>query len=225
MLRSFLITGLINAGRFDNWTTYLYLLCFIHQRVGRLHDILINCLLFRVRQYTDKAKEFAAQKLSSINLSNNQTAVKAADVLKLLTDDQIPFDTPYGLIRQQAFQILDKDEITQFTNQILHENGLDETEFRWECIERSAAQFKLNLRPLLVNVEFSEPGETSDLSKAIDFLRKVFQSEQSLSNLGSKKFPIGFLPQKSLRYFYSESIKNQGRFWFTKCILIILQNS
>lgn len=105
-------------------------MCFIHQRVGRLYDILINCLLYRVRQYTDQAKEFATQKLASINLSNNQTAVKTADVLKLLTDEQIPFDTPFGLICQKAFQILDKDEITQFTNQILHENGLDETEFR-----------------------------------------------------------------------------------------------
>ena len=135
--------------RFDNRTTYLYLLYFIHQRAGRLYDILINCLLYRVRQYTDQAKEFATQKLASINLSNNQTAVKAADVLKLLTDDQIPFDTPFGLIRQQAFQILDKDEIAQFTNQMLHENGLDETEFRWEYIAQIAAQFKLNLRSLL----------------------------------------------------------------------------
>lgn len=197
--------------RFDNWTTYLYLLCFIHQRVGRIHDILINCLLYRVRQYTDQAKEFGTQKLSSINLSNNQTAVKAAGVLNLLTDEQIPFDTPFGLIRQRAFQILDKDEITQFANQILHENGLDETEFRWEYIERSAAQFKLNLRPLLANVEFSEAGETSDLSKAINFLRKVFQSEQSLSNLNPKKFPIGFLPQKSLRYFYQTDKKSKKK--------------
>ncbi len=197
--------------RFDNWTTYLYLLCFIHRRFGRLHDILINCLLYRVRQYTDQAKEFAVQELSSINLSNNKIAVKAADVLKLLTDDQIPFDTPFGLIRQKAFQILDKDEITQFTNQILHENGLDETEFRWEYIERSAAQFKLNLRPLLVSVDFSEVGETSELSKAINFLRKVFQSEQSLSNLNPKKFPTGFLPQKSLRYFYQIDKKSKKK--------------
>lgn len=197
--------------RFDNWTTYLYLLCFIHQRAGRLYDILINCLLYRVRQYADQAKEFATQKLASINLSNNQTAVKAAGVLKLLTDDQIPFDTPFGLIRQQAFQILDKDEITQFTNQMLHENGLDETEFRWEGIERSASQFRLNLRPLLVNVEFSEAGETSDLSKAINFLRKVFQSDKSLSNISSKKFPIGFLPQKSLRYFYRTDKKSRRK--------------
>ncbi len=144
-------------------------------------------------------------------MSNNQTAVKAADVLKLLTDDQIPFDTPFGLIRQKAFQILDKDEITQFANQILLENGLDETEFRWEHIEKISSQFKLNLRPLLVNVEFSEMGETSELSKAINFLRKAFQSEQVLSNINSKKFSVGFIPAKSLRYFYQIDKKSKKK--------------
>jgi hypothetical protein len=198
--------------RFDNWTTYLYLLCFVHQRFGRLHDILISCLLYRVRQYTEQAKEFAVQKLSSINLSNNQTAVKAADVLKLLTDDQIPFDTPFGLIRQKAFQILDKDEITQFTNQILHENGLDETEFRWEYMEKISSQFKLNLRPLLVHVDFSDVAEISQLSKAINFLRIVFEREQILSNINPKKLPIGFLPEKSLRYFYQTDRKSKKKY-------------
>jgi TnpA family transposase len=197
--------------RFDNWTTYLYLLCFIDQRVRKLHDILINCLLYRVRQYTDQAKEFAIQKLSSINLSNNQTAVKAADVLNLLTDDQIPFDIPFGIIRQKAFQILDKAEITQFTNQILHDNGLDETEFRWKHIEKIASQFKLNLRHLLVNIAFSEIVETSDLAKAIEFLQTVFNTNQKLSSINPKKFPIGILPQKSLRYFYRIDKKSKKK--------------
>lgn len=62
--------------RFDNWTTYLYLLCFIHQRFQRLNDILINCLLHRVRQYSDQSKEYASQKLSSVNLITNQTKIK-----------------------------------------------------------------------------------------------------------------------------------------------------
>ncbi len=65
----------ISSKRFDNWTTYLYLLCFIHQRFQRLNDILNNCLLHRVRQYSDQSKEYASQKLSSVNpgdKSNNR---------------------------------------------------------------------------------------------------------------------------------------------------------
>ncbi len=80
-----------------------------------------------------------------------------------------------------------------------------------ECVENIAAQFKLNLRPLLVNVEFSDVAETSELSKAIEFLRKMFGREQILSNINPNKFPIGFIPEKSLRYFYQIDKKSGGK--------------
>jgi hypothetical protein len=196
--------------RFDTWRTYLYLLCFIHQRYGRLHDILINCLLYRVRQYTDQAKLFAIEKLSSINLTTNQTLVKAAACLRVLTDEEIPPETPFGIVRQRAFKILDKDAINQFTDHILQDNQFDEPEFRWELVEKIAAQFKLNLRPLLINVEFSGVAETSELLKAIDFLRNVFRREQSLSAVNPKRFPVGFIPESQFRYFY-ENDKTSGK--------------
>ena len=197
--------------RFDPRITYLYLLCFIHQRFGRLNDILINCLLHRVRQYTDQTKESAAQKLSSINLTNNQTIIKAADVLKLLTDEQIPFETPFGIIRLRAFNILNKDEMSQFTEHILHDGQLDETQFRWESVETLSSQFKLHLRPLLMNVDFSDVAETSELSKAVNFLRTIFKREQVLSNINSKRFPIDFIPEKLLRYFYQIDKKSKKK--------------
>lgn len=197
--------------RFDSWKTYLYLLCFIHHRYGRLHDILINCLLYRVRLYSDQAKLFAVEKLSSINLTTNQTLVKAAACLRVLTDEEIPPETPFGIVRQKALKILDKDAINQFTDHILQENQFDETEFRWELVDKISAQYKLNLRPLLVNVEFSGVAETSELLKAIDFLRKVFQREQSLSTVNPTKFPVGFIPESQRRYFYENDKKSGNK--------------
>jgi hypothetical protein len=47
-------------------------------------------------------------KILSINLRNNQSAVKTAGVLTLLTDEQIPFETHFGIVRQRVFQTLNK---------------------------------------------------------------------------------------------------------------------
>jgi TnpA family transposase len=193
--------------RFDSWTTYLYLLCFIHQRYQRIQDNLINCLLYRVRLYTDQAKEFGMQKLASINLTTNQNISKAANVLRLLTDEQIPSETPFGIVRQKAFKILGKAEIEQFTELILEENQLDEVAYRWEYLDKIAQQFKMNLRPLLLNVEFTDVADNSDLSKAIDFLRQTFLSEQPLANIISKKFPLEFIPEKNQAYLFQKSKK------------------
>lgn len=193
--------------RFDSWTTYLYLLCFVHQRYQRIQDNLINCLLYRVRLYTDQAKEFGRQKLSSINLSTNQNIGKAANVLKLLTDEQIPAETPFGIVRQKAFEILGKEEIEQFAELILEENQLDEIAFRWEYLDKIAHQFKMNLRPLLMNVDFTDVSDNSDLSKAIQFLRETFSSEEFLTNISSKKFPVDFIADKNRAYLYQKAKK------------------
>ena len=193
--------------RFDIWTTYLYLLCFIHQRYQRVNDNLINCLLYRVRLYTDQAKEFGRQKPSSINLTTNQNISKAANVLRLLTDEQIPSETPFGIVRQKAFEILGKSELEQFTNLILEEIQLDEIAFRREYLDKTVHQFKMNLRPLLMNVDFTEVAENPDLSKAVHFLRQTFSNEQSLTNIISKKFPLEFIPEKNRTYLFQKSKK------------------
>jgi TnpA family transposase len=193
--------------RFDSWTTYLYLLCFILRRYQHLQDNLINCLLYRVRLYTDQAKDFGKQKLASINLTANQNIGKAANVLKLLTDEQIPAETPFGIVRQKAFQILGKDEISQFTEIILQENEFDEIAFRWEYLDKIAHQFKLNLRPLLMNVEFTEVTDNSNLAKAIRFLRHAFSTEQPLPHIISKKFPLEFITEKNRDYLFQKSKK------------------
>lgn len=181
--------------RFDTWTTYLYLLCFVHHRYQRLNDNLINCLLYRVKLYADQAKEFGNIKLSSINLTTNQSITKAADVLRLMTDEQILPATPFGIVQQKAFEILSKDEINQLAEYISQAPQLDEVQFRWEYLDKIAAQFKLNLRHLLINVEFADVADNSDLSKAINFLRQTFKREQSLTNINLKKFPLGFIKE------------------------------
>lgn len=201
--------------RFDSWTTRLYLLCFIYQRCGRLHDILINCLLYRVRQYTDQAKEFAAEKLSAVNLTTNQNIVRAAPVLQLLVDEQIPAETPFGEIRERACSILNKDEITQLVEYLLESGELDETELRWEYIDKIAFQFKLNLRPLLTNIEFSGIAETSDLLTAASFLRTAFEREQTPSLITTRKFRLAFIPEKLRRYFYRVDSNSKK-----KCLLV-----
>jgi len=45
--------------------------------------------------------------------------------------------------------------------------------------------------------------------KSASFLRNIFKREQVLSNINSNKFPVGFIPEKSLRYFYQTDKKSK----------------
>jgi len=42
----------------DEWIVYIYLLCFVYHRYQKLHDNLINCLIYDVRRYIDDTKSW-----------------------------------------------------------------------------------------------------------------------------------------------------------------------
>ena len=47
---------------------HIYLLCFVQYRYQRLHDNLINCFIYRVRQLLDEAKSVAKERVYEYRL-------------------------------------------------------------------------------------------------------------------------------------------------------------
>jgi hypothetical protein len=81
--------------RLKQWLVYLYLLCFVTHRYRRLHDNLINSLLYNTRCYGDEAKAVAKEavakeKVYECQLESNQNLRKsrsgAETVYRWLTD-------------------------------------------------------------------------------------------------------------------------------------------
>ena len=116
--------------RFSEWTAYLYLLCFVYHRYQRLHDNLINCLIYNVRQYTDEAKAAAKDRVYQLSIENNENLQKAGHVLKLFTDDSIAENTPFCEVQAQAFGILPRQKLLLIADQIATKTRFDETEFQ-----------------------------------------------------------------------------------------------
>ena len=53
-------------------TARIYLLCFIYHRYQKLHDNLINCLIYNVRRYQDGAKEKAKERVYELRAEGNE---------------------------------------------------------------------------------------------------------------------------------------------------------
>jgi hypothetical protein len=56
-------------------------------RYQKLHDNLISCLISNVRHYHDGAKDAAKERVYHLRTEGNEDVDKAAQVLKLFTDD------------------------------------------------------------------------------------------------------------------------------------------
>ncbi len=59
-------------------TVHIYLLCFVYHRYQKLHENLINCLIYHVRQYQDSAKEAAKERVYQLHTEGNEDIEKAA---------------------------------------------------------------------------------------------------------------------------------------------------
>jgi TnpA family transposase len=167
-----------------------------------VNDNLINSLIYRFRQYNDQANEDAQIRLSSLRLETNQDIGKAGQVLKLFTDEQISPETPFGEVREKAFDILGQQAMDRIAATFAGDMRYDEIELRWEYLDKISMRVKLNLRPILTAVDFAALPTSTDLLEAVRFLQKIFLQEISFQQIPSAKFPTRFIPEKYNRYLY-----------------------
>ena len=83
------------------------------------------------------------------------TCRRAAQILKLFTDDSVPGTMPFEEVRRKAFAILGKARLDAVAEYLTTTARFDETAFQWGHIDQAAQRFKLALRPALQGIEFS----------------------------------------------------------------------
>ncbi len=182
---------------------YIYLLCFVYHRYQRLHDNLINCFMYRVRQLLDEAKSAARERVYECRLEHTRQLHKAGQVLKLFTDESIAAATPFGEVRARAFAIIQRESMEKVANHILQTAQWDEKLFQWEYIGQISNRFKLRLRPILRILDFETANPNNPLVPSLNFLKTALQQEKPLTQYKADKIPRQFIPDTSTRYLYT----------------------
>lgn len=179
---------------------YIYLLCFVYHRYQRLHDNLINCFIYRVRQLLDEAKGAARECVYEHRLEHTRQLNEAGQVLKLFTDDSIAATTPFEEVRARAFAILQRESLEKVADHILLTAQWDEKLFQWEYIDQISNRFKLRLRPILRILDFEAAIPSHPLVPALSFLKTALHHEKPLTQFKADQLPCQFIPDASNRY-------------------------
>jgi TnpA family transposase len=195
----------------EEWTVYLYLLCFVYHRYQKLHDNLLNTLMYHIRRYEDEAKGEAKERVYDHRIEGNENLDKAGLLLKLFTDDSIARQTPFYKVRAKAYRILERDKIDFVADHITTKARFDETAFQWEHIDDLAHQFKRNLRSILLAVDLASSPSYRPVIEAVRFLQDAFAKGRALSHYPPHAFPLRFAPGAAKRYLYTLDANGQQR--------------
>jgi hypothetical protein len=106
--------------RMDVVTTQLYLLCFACHRFRQINDNLIDAFIQLIDQYENQAK-LASVEAAQQALSEASDYLKAAgQVLSLFVDASIPDSSPFSMVKQKAFSLLEPDRFPLVSNYMLN---------------------------------------------------------------------------------------------------------
>jgi hypothetical protein len=201
--------SVFRLGQLDERIVHIYLLCFVYHRYQKIHDNLINSLIYNVRKYIGEARSVAKERIYECRVEGNQNLQKAGQVLRLFTDTSIADDTPFYQVRRKAFGFLERQEIDFMADHIVTNARFDETAFQWEHIDKLPNKFKRNLRPVLLSVDFAASLANDPLIEAINFMKSAFQNGRSLGQHTAATFPIRFIPGTVKRYLYEQDTQGQ----------------
>ena len=182
---------------------HVYLLCFVYHRYQKMHDNLINCLIYSVRHYHDAAKETAKERVYHLRTEGNEDVAKAAQVLKLFTDDGIPQQTPFHEVQTRAFSLLAAPKIDVVADHLTKAITFDETACQWEHLDAVAPQCKRHLRPLLQRLAWASSAAQAPLIDAVEFLKAALAQGRPLSQYPAGALPRRFIPDTAQRYVYA----------------------
>jgi TnpA family transposase len=191
-------------------TVRLYLLCFATHRFRQINDNLIESFIHLVDDYEQQAKmaaEIAAGEAMAEATGNLQAA---GQVLNLFLDPAIPGSTPFSKVRQRAFSMLDAERFGQ-VSEYMRRIEFDKAAFEWSFYGKLHAKFKLNLRHLFANLDFSGLVEDAPLLEAVAFLQEILRHGVSPRQINSCDFPTGIIGRNVQRYMYKEAEKHKDR--------------
>jgi TnpA family transposase len=198
--------------RFDQQVSFIYLLCFIYHRYQQMHDNLINCLIYQVRRYNEKARQVAKVKAADHRAKQARNFTKAGLVLRLFTDKTIPPETPFGEVQAMAFRIVGQQEMDRLADTLVSQESINEAAWQWEYLEERNAEFKRRLRPILRTVSFEALGSENPLLEAAHFLQSLFRDGKSLRGMSSNELPVQFVPDRNHRYLFTVDARGQRQF-------------
>ncbi|MDA1775309.1 Tn3 family transposase [Bacillus cereus] len=197
--------------RFNESLINLYLLCFIFHRYQRMNDNLINSFIYKMRKYNDDILSFAKDQVYNYYTENQEDFKKVGNVLQVIIDENISEHTVFKDIQRRVFSILDRPKLTELANQILNTSKIDEKAFRWERIDALALQFKRQIRPIFMTIDFVTTDMDDSLMDAIHFLKEVFMKRKPLLKYDIEDIPQTFIPNGSKRYLYTKDDAHSKR--------------
>lgn len=196
--------------RMPEATARLYLLCFAYPRFRQINDNLVEAFLHLVDPYEQRAKLAAAAAMHKAIGEAAENLHAAGEVLGLFVDASIPGDTPFAVVKEKAFSLLEPGHFAQVSD-YMRKISFDKPGFEWAYYSTLSHAFKRNLRHLFTDLEFAVRVDDAPLLEAVTFRQELLRQGKSPRQTHPATFPVAVIPKGLQRYLLAAVADGEKR--------------
>ena len=180
--------------------THLYLLCYAWQRYRQITDNLMEAFGYHMHKLEEQTKATAIAQVAKMYNERQQDTPRVGELLLLYVDNTLEDVTPFGTVRNRAYQIMPKETLLT-TGKLMTEKPVSQLDLRWAAIDKQGGLCTTNLRPLAMALDFASDS-TSGKSwlDALQWMKSVFVRQQGLAKQPIEDVPLSSIPPR-LRNF------------------------
>jgi TnpA family transposase len=191
--------------------TYLYLLCYIQQRYLHLNDNLIDAFFINLKQFEGELKEKSQEAYSEYAISKQSELSVMKELARLFVTPELSNEVNFGEVRKAAFAIIPEDDLR---NKVSVDGGkeLKAIDFQWKMVDKHFHRYKLQLRPLMMAIDFSSTASDSPWFAAVTWLKKIFDADKTLNKYPVTDSPEKTRPKRLQPYLFDMNAKGEQKF-------------
>lgn len=176
--------------------SYLYLICYCWQRYLQITDNLINAFGYHLKQFDSEVKETALDGFTKHSRHHQGQLPTIGKLINLYVDESISNDLTFGEVRQKyVFPLMPQDKLSITAKQMI-EKKVTELSLKWDAVDRIGHKFTKHLRHIFMTFNFSSVAKNSTWLTVITELKRVFASQNTLTNISKFEPYTAIIPKK-----------------------------
>lgn len=191
--------------------TYLYLLCYLSQRYLQLNDNLMDAFCMHLKQFEGELKEKTNEAYATYAISKQNDSFIMRKLARLYINDDLPDQASFGEVRKKAFAIIPEKELrNKISSQ--DEEELNPIDFQWKLVDSMFHRYQIQLRPLMMAIDFSSTEANNPWLAVITWFKEVFEGNKAINRYPVTACPEKTRPKRLEKYLFDTNAKGEKKF-------------
>ena len=191
---------------------HLYLLCYVFHRSQKIEDNLITSYVYKVSKTLEEAKVYGKKEFMQSSKEVVYDKEKLGIILGYFCENNLQ-RFKFRTVSKRAFKIMPKDIVLK-VSKLLQNRAKRERSYRWDYCELKKRSISMNIKPLLMAIEFDCAEASHPIIEAATYLKNYFVTNKPLSQCDINKLPRKCIPKSMEGYLNDDGRINPYKYAF-----------